>query len=514
MLLEFCALFVVILVLAYRWSVSTHGFFKERGIPCDNPYPFLGSTGKMFIVRQSMFDLIVELYNKGEGKVFGIFENRKPLLMIRDPELIKQITIKDFDHFINHRNIFGNDEEHAQHMDNLFGSSLFSMRDARWKDMRSTLSPAFTGSKMRQMFQLMDIVAKEAVDCLKRDKLPADGFDLDLKDYCTRFTNDVIASTAFGLQVNSFKERNNKFYLMGKKLTTFNTWLNIKFLLFTTMKWVLDLFKISLFDKKSTEYLVSLVLDAMKYRQEHNIIRPDMINMLMEARGMLPTDKPKPASNREWSDRDIVAQCFVFFFAGFETTAVLMCFTAHEIMENEDVQQRLFEEIEGVENQLEDGQLTYEALQGMKYLDQVVSEVLRKWPAAIAIDRECNKDITYEVDGKSIEIKKGEAVWLPVCGFHRDPKYFENPEKFDPERFSDENKDKIKPFTYYPFGLGQRNCIGSRFALLEAKAIIFYMLREYRIEAAKKSCIPLKLKSSGFQLVPKNGFWIKLVQRN
>lgn len=157
--------------------------------------------------------------------------------MVRDPDLIKQITIKDFDHFINHRNVFGTASDDDPHdMSNLFGSSLFSMRDARWKDMRSTLSPAFTGSKMRQMFSLMNQVAKEAVDCLERDEHIDQGIELDLKDYCTRFTNDVIASTAFGLQVNSFKERENTFYLMGKKLTTFTFLQNIKFLVFFSLK--------------------------------------------------------------------------------------------------------------------------------------------------------------------------------------------------------------------------------------------------------------------------------------
>lgn len=157
--------------------------------------------------------------------------------MVRDPDLIKQITIKDFDHFINHRDIFATSSDDDPHdMSNLFGSSLFSMRDARWKDMRSTLSPAFTGSKMRQMFQLMNQVAKEAVDCLKSDQLSQQETDLDMKDYCTRFTNDVIASTAFGLQVNSFKERENTFYMMGKKMTTFNFWQNIKFMLFFALK--------------------------------------------------------------------------------------------------------------------------------------------------------------------------------------------------------------------------------------------------------------------------------------
>ncbi|EDW59415.1 probable cytochrome P450 9f2 [Drosophila virilis] len=513
MLLELFAISVVALLLAYRWATANYNFFKERGIDYEKPFPFVGNMHKILLRQQSIFDLIVDLYNKGNGKVYGIFEQRTPLLMIRDPELIKQITIKDFDHFINHRNFFGTDDDDPHDMNNIFNSSLFLMRDARWKDMRSTLSPAFTGSKMRQMFQLIDIVAKEAVDCLKRDHVPESGIELDTKDYCSRFTNDVIASTAFGLQVNSFKDRDNTFYIMGKRMTSFSALQNLKFLMFTTAKRLFKLLKIPLFDRKSVDYLVRLVLDAMKYRQEHNIVRSDMINMLMEARGMFHTDKPKLGNARNWSDRDIVAQCFVFFLAGFETSASFMCFTAQELMENGDVQERLYEEVAQLDSELDGGQLTYEALTGMKYMDQVVSEVLRKWPPTSAIDRECNKDITYVVDGKNIEIKKGDAIWLPTCGFHLDPKYFENPTKFDPDRFSDQNKHKIQPFTYFPFGTGQRSCIGSRFALLETKALIYYLLREFRIAPAKKSCIPLVLSSAGFQLKPKNGFWVKLIPR-
>lgn len=516
MLWEFLALFAIAIVLFYRWAAANNGFFKDRGIPYAKPTLYFGNMGDMFLRKKAMFDIVCDLYSKGgSNKFFGIFEQRQPLLMVRDPDIIKQVAIKDFDHFINHRNVFATSSDDDPHdMSNLFGSSLFSMRDARWKEMRSTLSPVFTGSKMRQMFQLMNQVAKEAVSCLKQDESSVQETELDMKDYCTRFTNDVIASTAFGLQVNSFKDRENTFYQMGKKLTNFSFLQNIKFMLFFALKSLNKILKVELFDKKSTQYFVRLVLDAMKYRQEHNISRPDMINMLMEARGLIPSEKTKTTAVREWSDRDIVAQCFVFFFAGFETSAVLMCFTAHELMENEDVQQKLFEEVQRVDKELDGKELNYEAIMGMKYLDQVVSEVLRKWPPAIAVDRECNKDITYEVDGQKVEIKKGDVLWLPTCGFHRDPKYFENPMKFDPERFSEENKDTIEPNTYFPFGLGQRNCIASRFALLEAKAVIYYLLKEFRFAPAKKSCIPMVLASSGFQLSPKNGFWIKLIQRN
>ncbi|KAH8409757.1 hypothetical protein KR222_004897, partial [Zaprionus bogoriensis] len=512
MLLEVLALFVVLLLLAYRWSVANYNFFKVRGIPYNKPYPLVGSNAKLLFGKQSNFNLAIDLYNETQSKVYGIFEQRSPVLMIRDPELIKQITVKDFDHFVNHQSFFGPNGEAPRDVDHLFFSSLFTMRDARWRDMRSTLTPAFTGSKMRHMFQLMNVVAKEAVDYLKREPQPQEGIDLDMQDYATRFTNDVIASTAFGLEVNSFKEPENTFYIMGRNLTTFTFLQGLKFVLFRSTHWLFKLLKLPLFDRQSTKYLMDLVLDAMKYRQEHKIVRPDMINMLMEARGLIPTEKPK--TSHDWSDLDLAAQCFVFFFAGLEMSSKLMCFTGQELMENVEVQQKLYEEIAQVNSDLEGGPLTYEALMGMKYLEQVVCEVLRKWPPSLAVDRECNKDISYQVDGQTIHIRKGDIVSLPNCALHYDPKYFEQPDKFDPERFNEQNKPKINPFTYFPFGLGNRSCIGNRYAMLKAKALIFYMLRDFRIVASEKSSIPLDLASAGLQVKPKNGFWIKLIPRD
>jgi len=97
-----------------------------------------------------------------------------------------------------------------------------------------------------------------------------------------------------------------------------------------------------------------------------------------------------------------------------------------------------------------------------------------------------------------------------MYSIHRDPKYYPNPKKFDPERFSDENKDSINSAAYFPFGLGPRNCIGSRFALMESKAIIFYMLSAFRIEKSPKTQDPIKLRSDSFNMKAEKGFWVNL----
>uniref|UniRef100_A0A1A9WIC7 Cytochrome P450 n=1 Tax=Glossina brevipalpis TaxID=37001 RepID=A0A1A9WIC7_9MUSC len=188
---------------------------------------------------------------------------------------------------------------------------------------------------------------------------------------------------------------------------------------------------------------------------------------------------------------------------------------AHEIMENTEVQEKLLKEIQETENNLNGKSMTYDVIQSMRYMDCVSSETLRKWTPAAFTDRVCNHDVTYELsNGRKLQIKKDDVVWIPVAGLHRDSSYYENPNKFDPERFTIENKNNLKPFTYLPFGIGPRNCIAPRFALLEAKLLIYYLLRDFQFAAAKKTSIPFQLGQSRFQLFPKNGIWLKFVARN
>lgn len=117
--------------------------------------------------------------------------------MIRDLELIKQITVKDFEYFLDHRDFFLDEETEP-----LLGKSLFMLKGQKWRDMRATLSPAFTGSKMRKMFQLVVECSEEATNImLKEANASNEPYVPEMKDIFTRFTNDVIASSAFGLKV-------------------------------------------------------------------------------------------------------------------------------------------------------------------------------------------------------------------------------------------------------------------------------------------------------------------------
>lgn len=206
---------------------------------------------------------------------------------------------------------------------------------------------------------------------------------------------------------------------------------------------------------------------------------------------------------------------------------------AYELAANPEVQKLLQKEIDCVNEKLGGKMIDYETIQSMKYMDQVVCETLRKWPAAPLIDRLCVKDYEMEYDDKKFTIEKGINFYIPIYGIHHDEQYFPQPEKFEPERFNDENKANIDPDTYIPFGkqvkmsmngscnlycltigIGPRNCIGSRFALMEIKTIMYSLLLNFNFEVTKNTQIPLKLAPNPTQLQSEKGIWIGFTPRN
>lgn len=217
----------------------------------------------------------------------------------------------------------------------------------------------------------------------------------------------------------------------------------------------------------------------------------------------------------EWDEDDLVAQCIGFFLGGFSNVRETISFCAHALAVNPDIQQKLYDEIREVEANLGDKQLTYEQLQKMKYLDMFISEVLRRWPQAPGSDREVNKPYTMEdYAGNKVQLNVGDSIFMLSLGLQMDEKYFPNPEKFDPERFADDNKRELGASSIYmPFGIGPRICIASRLALMEFKVFTYYFLANFRLEKCAKTEDPIQLKKNTGSVTAQNGFWIKFSAR-
>ncbi|XP_029651414.2 thromboxane-A synthase [Octopus sinensis] len=125
-----------------------------------------------------------------------------------------------------------------------------------------------------------------------------------------------------------------------------------------------------------------------------------------------------------------------------------------------------------------------------------------------SVERQCNKACTI----KGVNIPENLTVRIAVDALHYNPKYWPEPEKFIPERFSEEAKSKQVPFTYLPFGAGPRMCLGTRLAKLEFKIAAVEMIRNFKILRTEKTEDPLALDDSVF-LAAKNGVWVKFERR-
>ncbi|XP_045497418.1 cytochrome P450 9e2-like [Colias croceus] len=518
---------VVFLGVVYIYLRQVYSKFPRYGVKQLEPVPLFGNMLPILMRKYHFIYLIDDLHKRFPNERFvGRYEFLNPVVEIKDLELIKKITIKDFEYFLDHRGF--TDEK----VEPLFARNLFTLKGEEWKDMRSTLSPAFTSSKIKVMVPFMEEVGNQMIRALKKRIEAAGGkpIEVDYKDLTTRYANDVIASCAFGLKVDSHTDVDNKFYEMGRTASSFKLRQMLMFLAYSACPKLVKWLKMTLFSKAVTKFFTRLVLDTMNNREENNIIRPDMIHLLMEAKkgrlihdtntkenikaGFATVEESTVGQNnnkRAWTDNDLIAQAVLFFIAGFETISVAMSFALYELALNPDVQDKLAKEIRETDSKT-GGKLDYNAIQKMTYMDMVVSEVVRLWPPVASLDRICTKDYNLGKANKEATkdyiIRKGEVIAIPAWAIHRNAQYYPEPEKFDPERFSDDNKDLIKPMTYMPFGIGPSNCIGSRFALCELKMLVYQILLHLELTPSGRTPVPAKISSESVNMWMEGGHWL------
>ncbi|KAK0175603.1 hypothetical protein PV327_009343 [Microctonus hyperodae] len=495
---------IIVGLMAILYLVKNENYFKKHGIPYETPLPIFGNMFQtLFRITPHMDRVRNFYYINPEAKYVGFYDFNSPVIMIRDPELIKNITLKYFDHFVDHR-AFADPIQ-----DPLMGNNLFLLRGNHWRGVRSLLSPAFTPSKLKPMFKFMMECSRDLANYMVEQMQTQKTLTINSKDAFTRYTNDVIATCAFGLNVNSTRNPLNEFYVLGRKATNFEGLLSLKFFLVSSFPKISKILNIKFMDEKIENYFHKLVSDTVALRDEKGISRPDMIQLMMESRKNIHNEIPNLTL------QEMTSQAFVFFFGGFDTSSSLMCFLAHEISINPEVQAKLHDEIDEVHKKY-NGEPSYEAINSMQYLDAVVNETLRLYPVAGILDRMCTKkfELPPTLPGtKPFELQPGDIIMISVYALQTDAKYYPDPDKFIPERFIEDPRKNLNSSIYMPFGNGPRMCIGYRFALIETKVLIYYLMLKCILKPSKKMIFPLRFSASSFPILPKGGFWLDLQPR-
>ncbi|KAJ9597092.1 hypothetical protein L9F63_027019, partial [Diploptera punctata] len=195
--------------------------------------------------------------------------------------------------------------------------------------------------------------------------------------------------------------------------------------------------------------------------------------------------KEEWADKELWSTRTIVSVLNGFNKVGYTTEFCVLSMIDNNLQENEyDFEYEIREAFE------------LNSLEKKYSIDKrpldLMEKTLRLHPSKIYTDRRCVKKYTFPTK-PSYTLNPGDEIWIPIYAIHHDPRYYPDPDKFDPERFNEENKDKIKSFTYMPFGLGPRMCIGRRFAIMKIKILLIHLLSRFNLKVISKTQVPTML---------------------
>ncbi|XP_049985680.1 cytochrome P450 3A31-like isoform X4 [Alexandromys fortis] len=425
-----------------------------------------------------------------------LFDGPTPLFTITDPDMIKNVLVKESYSVFTNRPDMG--------PVGIMSKAISISKDEEWKRLRALLSPTFTSGKLKEMFPIIEEYGDILVKYLRREA--EKGKPLNIKEVFGAYSMDVIMSTAFGVSVDSLNNPKDPFVEKARNLLKLDFFdpLFLSINLFPFLIPIYEMLNISIFPKDSVAFFKKFVGRMKENRLDSNQKhRVDFLQLMMNTQN---NSKDKE-SHKALTDMEITAQAITFIIGGYDTTSNTLAFALHALAAHPDIQKKLQEEIDvALPNKAPP---SYDTVMEMEYLDMVLNETLRVYPVGLRLERVCKQDV--EIDG--VHVPKGSVVNVPVYALHHDPQYWPEPAEFRPERFSKENKASINPYVYMPFGYGPRNCIGMRFALMNMKLALTKVLQNFSLQPCKETQIPLKLSQKPM-LQPEKPIVLKVVPRD
>ena len=364
------------------------------------------------------------------------------------------------------------------------GDGLFTAHgtEPNWTKAHRVLIPAFSARAMRGYFPMMLEVAEQLVAKWRLHE----GQDLWVADDMTRLTLDTISLAGFGYRFNSFgSERLHPFLeSMGRGLGEAMAGL-------TRLPFLKNIPNRAREARYTDDIaaMFKLVDDVIEERKRHPTEGNDLLNLMLTA--------VDPETKTRLEDVNIRYQVITFLIAGHETTSGLLSFALYLLLRNPAVLAQAYAEVDRVFAT----EPEYGMIAQLDVIDRVLKETLRLWPTAPAITVGAFEDTTI---GGQYPIAKDYPIQLLIASLHRDPKVWEDPERFDIDRFLPEREAAMHPHAYKPFGNGVRACIGRQFALVEAKLALAMILHNFALYDSEDYKLSVKesltLKPDNFTL--------------
>nr|QBA57467.1 CYP6AB10 [Heortia vitessoides] len=478
----FLILVLVLVAAIYYYGTRAFDYWEKRGIKHEKPLPIFGTNLKQFFQRASMAMMASETYRKYPNeKVVGFYRGTKPELVIRDPEIAKRILVTDFQHFYARGLI-----PHKTVIEPLLKNLFFADGDL-WRLVRQRFTPAFSTGKLKAMFPLITKTA-EKLQVITEDIVNREYYDV--RELMARYTTDFIGECGFGINMDSLNDENSLFRKLGKRIFE----RRFRDALFGALKFIFpelckDLHFLAPELETTMTHFFNTVVKERNYKPSG---RNDFIDLMLELKekGEMVGESIEKKTNNcepeivkmELTDLLMIAQMFVFFGAGFETSSTASSYTLHQLAFNPDCQEKVQAEIDMVLEKY-NNKITYDAIKEMTYLEMAFNEAMRMYPSVAYLIRKCTSK-KYTIPEIDLTIDEDVSVIVPIQAIHMDEKYFREPMKYDPERFTFGAKDDIRNFVFLPFGEGPRACVGARLGQMQSMAGIASVLHKYTVEPA------------------------------
>lgn len=441
----------------YYISKIKFNYWKKKHVVYPKPVPFFGNYANYITLKEYLGQVTQKICQQFPDKPYiGTFYGTEPTLVVQDPDLIKLVMTKDFYYFSSREiSSYTNNEVMTQ--------NLFFTYGDRWKVIRQNLTPLFSSAKMRNMFYLIENCARVFEGILD---VEAGCKTVEVRSLMTRFTMDCIGLCAFGVNTNTMvKLDDNPFSTMGKLIFESTNYRGAKAVARALWPAIFYSLGFKLFPTNIEKFFTKLLTGVFESRQYKPSPKNDFIDLVLNLkqnnyivgdslRNMISGENKR--AQLEIDNDLLVAQCIVFFAAGFETSATTLSFTLYELAKNEEAQRKAQAEVDAFLHK-HGNKVEYSCVTELPYLEACIDEALRLYPVLGVLTREVVEKYTLP---SGLEVDKGVRIHIPVYHLQHSPDHFPEPERFRPERFLRENKKNVKPYTYMPFGEGPRICIG------------------------------------------------------
>lgn len=361
----------------------------------------------------------------------------------------------------------------------VLGNGLLTSEGTFWRRQRRLAQPAFHHQRVRQYADAMVRQAERTVASFELGEVR------DIHKDMMRLTLDVVAETLFGTDVRLVSEQiGTAVDAFTKRFSGFRVFLPLSIPTPGNRRF-----------RRSLRQLDEIVYAIIRERRERHQETSDLLSMLLAA----ATEEGGGMSDKQLRD-----EVMTLLLAGHETTALVLSFASYLLALHPRVEEELVAEIARV---LGDRPATAADLPSLTYAEAVIRESMRLYPPAWAIGREARS--RCRIGGYDVE--PGTQLWIAQWVLHRDPQYFPNPERFEPERWTDDFVKQLPRSAYLPFGGGPRVCIGNAFAMMEAVLLLVTIARKVRLRLVSDR--PLRLLPA-VTLRPKDGIVVRVEARS